>query len=46
MCTRGSAKADSGQLIETSPTRPYIVFSTVENPRQTGEDTYSKFSAS
>jgi hypothetical protein len=26
--------------------RPYIIFSTVANPRQTGEDTYSKFSAS
>jgi len=28
-----------------SPYRTYIVFSTVANPRQRGEDTYSKFSA-
>ena len=29
----------------SSPYRTYIAFSTVANPRQTGEDTYSKYSA-
>src|SRR6266567_6235355 len=40
----------SPSLVEAlSPSIPYhtyIVFSTVANPRQTGEDTYSKYSAS